>query len=175
MLAPFDFSKPADIVELGPGTGALTAIIAARLSPRHRYLGIEINPRFVRPLRARFPGLVFAHASVVELGAVLEVHGWTGFDMVVSGLPWASLPIGLQTRAFAELARHARPGAVLTTFAYLHGLAAPGSIALRRRMRATFKRVERGPIVWGNLPPALVYVGRWDEPLRGTVIPTAAG
>jgi hypothetical protein len=36
------------IVEFGPGTGAFTREISARLMPGRRYLGIELNPDVVR-------------------------------------------------------------------------------------------------------------------------------
>lgn len=161
MLAPLDLGNRGTVLELGPGTGAFTAPIAAHLGPWHRYLGVEINPNFVRLLRLRYPTLDFAQASVEEIERLLDERHWDKIDAVVSSLPWASLPAALQERVFPTLSRRSRPGAVFSTFGYLQGLLTPGAIALRRRMAATFARVERSAIVWRNLPPAVVYVGRW--------------
>ncbi len=79
MLAPIDFAAVRTIVEFGPGTGALTREIAARLPPQCRYLGIELNPRFVHSLAAAFPRLDFAHGSAADLAQILAVAWrWAG-------------------------------------------------------------------------------------------------
>lgn len=161
MLRPLELERRTAVLELGPGTGAFTAQIATSLGPWQRYLGVEINPGFVRLLRQRFPGLDFAHASVAEIDSILQARGWNQVDAVVSGLPWTTLPVALQDRVFSTLRRYCRPGAVFATFGYLQGLVAPGGVALRRRMQAEFADVARSPVVWRNLPPAVVFVGRW--------------
>ena len=97
MLAPIDFAAARTIVEFGPGTGALTREIAARLPPQCRYLGIELNPRFIHSLAAAFPRLDFAHGSAADLAQILAA-GRGPVDAIVSGLPWATLPISLQDR-----------------------------------------------------------------------------
>lgn len=160
MLAPLDLPNRGAILEFGPGTGAFTAHIARHLGPWQRYLGVELNPQFVATLRGRFPALEFAQESVGNLESVLAGRNWSGIDAVVSGLPWASLPVALQDRVFAALGRHCRPGAAFATFGYVHGLFAPGARALRRRMLKEFTSVERSPVVWRNLPPAVVWIGR---------------
>src|SRR5262245_64606957 len=71
MLAPIDFPSARALVEFGPGTGAFTRAIAARLAPHCRYLGIELNAEFVRELRAEFRGLGFVHGSVADLTRIL--------------------------------------------------------------------------------------------------------
>ena len=75
MLAPIDFAAARTIVEFGPGTGAFTREIAARLAPGCRYLGIELNETFVRELAAEFPRLTFVQGSVVDLDQILSAHG----------------------------------------------------------------------------------------------------
>ena len=160
MLAPIDFATARTIVEFGPGTGAVTAPIAARLNPAARYIGIELNPEFCRRLRAEFPKLRFEQASVEALGRILEAQGGGTIDAIVCGLPWASLPASLQERVFAEMDRHLAPGGIFVTFAYLQGLVLPAAQALRRRLRRHFATVERTRIVWRNVPPAFAYVCR---------------
>ena len=160
MLAPIDFSTARVIVEFGPGTGAFTRAIAARLPPDCRYLGIELNATFCAALRAAFPRLEFVHGSVADLAHILPRHEVSQVDAIVSGLPWASLPIGLQEAVFPIIAHALAPGGVFCTFAYLHGLPLPGAQALRRRLHRVFPVVNRSPVVWANVPPAFVYVCR---------------
>lgn len=160
MLAPVDFATARVIVELGPGTGACTQVIAERLTPASRYVGIELNEAFWRRLHEHFPRLDFERGSAEALGHVLAKRGLAQADAIVCGLPWASLPEALQGRIFAEIDRHLAPGGLFVTFAYLQGLVLPGAWALRRRLGRHFARVGTTRVVWGNLPPAFAYVCR---------------
>jgi len=160
MVAPIDFATARMIVEFGPGTGAFTRTIAQRLRPQCRYLGIELNEAFCRVLAAEFPALTFAHGSVGNLIEILASHGVTEIDAIVCGLPWASLPLALQETAFSAIERSLAPGGLFTTFAYLHGLVLPGAMALRRRLRRSFREVSRSPVAWANIPPAFAYICR---------------
>ena len=44
------------VVELGPGTGAVTTAIDARLDPGARHLAVELDPRMAGFLRQAIPG-----------------------------------------------------------------------------------------------------------------------
>jgi phosphatidylethanolamine/phosphatidyl-N-methylethanolamine N-methyltransferase len=160
MLAPIDFASARTIVEFGPGTGAFTAEIARRLAPGCRYLGIELNQGFVHDLRGRFPQLIFVHGDVADLSRILAAQGIAGIDAILCGLPWASLPLSLQRRVFADIDRTLAPGGVFVTFGYVQGMALPGAWALRRRLREGFAEVSRSAIVWANVPPAFAYICR---------------
>jgi phosphatidylethanolamine/phosphatidyl-N-methylethanolamine N-methyltransferase len=160
MLSPIDFAPARTIVELGPGTGAFTSPIAARLAPDCRYLGIELNPEFVRGLANAFPSLAFVHGSVADLKQILATQGTGPVDAIVCGLPWATLPISLQETVFATIDLALVPGGVFVTFGYLQSLVLPGAWALRRRLHRNFAEVARSPVIWGNLPPAFAYICR---------------
>lgn len=160
MVEPIDFARARVIVEFGAGTGALTRSIAARLTPDHRYLGIELNAAFVEHLRRGFPKLTFVAASVEDLDSILVAHGIETIDAIICGLPWASLPVTVQERAFGHISRFLAKGGLFITFAYLQGLPLPAARALRQRLGAMFARVTRTRIIWGNVPPAFAYVCR---------------
>jgi phosphatidylethanolamine/phosphatidyl-N-methylethanolamine N-methyltransferase len=160
MLAPIDFCAARTIVEFGPGTGALTREIAARVAEDCRYLGIELNAAFVRELAGQFPHLRFVQGSVVDLPTILAAQRIRMIDAIVCGLPWATLPISLQGSVFAAIDQALVPGGTFVTFGYLQSLVLPGAWALRRRLMRSFAEVGRSPIVWGNVPPAFVYICR---------------
>jgi phospholipid N-methyltransferase len=160
MIAPIDFAQASAVVELGPGTGSMTAVIAPRLRGETRYLGIELSAAFHRGLSRRFPALDFAHDSAENLQAILRAAGIGPVDAVICGLPWASLPAELQAKTMAAIIAALRPGGLFVTFAYLQGLAFPAARLLRRRLRKEFAAVETTRIVWRNLPPAFAYVCR---------------
>ena len=160
MVAPIDFATALNIVEFGPGTGPFTARIAERLTPRHRYIGIEANAQFCRHLAAAFPALRFVNTGAERVAEVLADNGMGAADAIVCGLPWASLPIELQDAIFAQMGRCLHAGSVFVTFGYLQGLCLPGAWALRRRLRREFSGVTRTPVVWTNMPPAFTYACR---------------
>ena len=160
MLAPIDFASARTIVEFGPGTGAFTRAIAARLAPGCRYLGIELNSEFARELAAEFPRLAFSNGSVADLLRILSEQGIDRVDAIVCGLPWATLPISLQGTVFAGIDRALVPGGVFVTFGYLQSLILPGAWVLRRQLHRVFAEVGRSPVVWRNVPPAFAYICR---------------
>ncbi len=160
MLAPIDFAAVGTIVEFGPGTGALTKGIAARLAPGSRYVGIEQNPAFVRELTTAFPGMAFVQGSVADLVGILAGQGIAAVDAIVCGLPWTTLPVSLQEAVFAAMDTVLVPGGMFVTFAYLQGLALPAAWTLRRRLQHQFAEVARSRVVWGNVPPAFAYICR---------------
>ena len=160
MLAPIDFASARTIVEFGPGTGAFTGEIAARLAPGCRYLGIELNPSFVQELTRRFPQLLFVHGNVADLTAILAEYRVGTVDAIICGLPWASLPVSLQESVFRAMRTAMVPGGIFVTFGYLQSLVLPGAQALRRRLRREFADVSQTPPVWGNVPPAFAYICR---------------
>lgn len=160
MLAPIDFAAARTIVEFGPGTGAFTAAIAQRLAPPARYLGVEIEPRFHAMLRTRFPDLSFENASAADLAVLAARHGISEIDAVVSGLPWATLPVGLQHAVFDAMAPLLARDGVFVTFGYVQGMLLPGAAALRETLKQRFVHVTRSRLVWRNLPPAFAYICR---------------
>ncbi len=160
MLAPIDFAEARTIVELGPGTGAFTRVIAARLAPGCRYLGVELNETFVRELAAEFPRLTFVQGSVADLEQILSAQRIGRIDAIVCGLPWATLPISLQDRVFGAIDRALVPGGAFVTFGYLQSLILPGAWALRRQLRRNFAELSQSSVVWRNVPPAFAYICR---------------
>jgi len=77
------------VVELGPGTGAITAAIQRRLDGRGTHLAIERNPQWAALVQERFPGVRVVRGDVADLAGILADRDGPA-DAVVSGLPWAA-------------------------------------------------------------------------------------
>lgn len=148
------------VVELGPGTGAVSAVIARRLPPGSRHLAVELDPAMVAHLRRAHPDLEVVPGDVRRLGALLAERGVTRADAVVCGLPWALFDDATQTELLAEISAAIGDGGAFTTFAYLHGMALPAAQRFRATLRAAFDEVQVTATVWRNVPPAFVYVCR---------------
>jgi phospholipid N-methyltransferase len=156
MVRPFDLGSADLVVEIGPGTGALTSAILQGLSEPARYLGLELNPDFVQKLRTKFPRATFHNESAEHIARHTAERGAPA-DYVVCGLPWAIFPDDLQERILGGIVQALRPGGMFSTFAYLHALRLGPARRFRRKLEGRFQRLEVSPIVWKNIPPAVAY------------------
>jgi phospholipid N-methyltransferase len=148
------------VVELGPGTGAVSAVIAQRLPAGARHLAVELDPDMVTFLRRTRPELEVVPGNAANLGALLAERGVPSVDAVICGLPWALFDDPTQTALLAEISRAIGSTGAFTTFAYLHGMTLGAARRFRRTLRETFDEVLVTATVWRNLPPAFVYVCR---------------
>jgi phosphatidylethanolamine/phosphatidyl-N-methylethanolamine N-methyltransferase len=147
-----DTNSEGPVVELGPGTGAITSALIERGVDQSRLVLVEYNPGFCALLRDRYP-----HAKVVQgdayalrdsLRKVLNAPA----SAVVSGLPLVTKPMLTRLKlirdAFAALA----PGAPFVQFTYSVAPPIPKSLP-----GVSTEASER---IWMNLPPARVWVYR---------------
>ncbi|MFJ4467096.1 class I SAM-dependent methyltransferase [Streptomyces sp. NPDC089424] len=152
------------VVELGPGTGAFTAVIQRRLGGRGRHVAVELNARFAARLALAHGGVDVVRADARDLPAVLAERGLSGADVVVSGLPWAAFSSREQGDVLQAVTEVLPADGVFTTFAYVHARWMAPARRLSRALHARFDEVVVGRTVWGNLPPALVYHCRRPVP-----------
>lgn len=147
--------KPGDtVVELGPGTGAFTELLLHRLHRRGRLLAMEISDTNVTELRRRFPHCELIHDSAEHLPKYLQDRC---AKCIISGLAWGNMLPAMQDRIFDAMLESLTPDGQFVAFAYVHASWFPTSRRFRRRLLENFKRVEKTPIIWRNLPPAFVY------------------
>ncbi|HTY16371.1 MAG TPA: methyltransferase domain-containing protein [Myxococcota bacterium] len=138
------------VVELGPGTGGTTQALLRALRPDAHLLAIEINPRLAERVRKRLPDprLVVHCGSAAEITDALVAHGLAAPEVVISGIPFSTMP-----RALALDILHSVRGAL-----------APGGrfVAYQVRDRvAVLGREVFGPpsvaLEVRNVPPMRVY------------------
>ncbi|BCB77375.1 methyltransferase domain-containing protein [Phytohabitans flavus] len=160
MTDGLDLGRAATVVELGPGTGAITEAILPLLAPGARLIAVEVNPVLATRLAQRYrDGRVeVVHGSAADLPDLVP-HP---VDTVVSGLPWTVMPAALQRQILDAVVAVLGPGGRFSTFAYAHAGWTPPANRFVAELSARFSTVERGRTVWANLPPA--YVRRAFEP-----------
>jgi phosphatidylethanolamine/phosphatidyl-N-methylethanolamine N-methyltransferase len=149
-----DIDSAGPIVELGPGTGAITSALIERGVDQKRLVLVEYNPGFCALLRDRYP-----HARVVQgdaytlrdsLRNVLSAPA----SAVVSGLPLVTKPMLTRLKLIRDAFLALAPGAPFVQFTYSVAPPIPKSLP-----GVSTEASER---IWMNLPPARVWVYRKD-------------
>jgi len=172
MLEGIDWPSVRNVLEYGPGSGAFTGHILARLPPQAKFLVIERDPVFCRQLRQRYPQLLVEEASVELAPELCQRHGLGPIDGIVCSLPWAWLPESVQLRSLDGIQQLLDKGGRFHSFAYLQGLPLPASRRFRRRLAERFGELERSPVIWRNLPPAVVLrCGQPRQPTDRSLMP----
>lgn len=164
--------RPRQILEAGPGTGAVTRVILPRLGPQDHLDLVEINPRFADNLRERFardPAWKHDAGRVEVHCGPLEDHPGEGrYDLIVSGLPLSNFAVDYVEQILAAYTRLLRPGGTLSFFEYIFIRRMKGLVAGREELTrlAGIDRVLgnwlgahriRREAIWFNVPPAWVH------------------
>ncbi len=148
------------VLELGPGTGALTSAISGIMPHEADYVGIELNDAFVQKLRPRFPRMRFECADAQQFDFSSILSSEEKFDTIISGLPWTAFPRGLQESILSNVLPQLASGGSFVTFAYYGFHQLPSGRRFRDLLHEMTHGVETTRVVWANLPPAFVYVAR---------------
>ena len=157
MLDEVDWETAKNIVEYGPGTGAITRHIAARLSAEQRFFAVELNDRFVAVLAKHCPTVKIRIGSVGDIRSICDSEEMPSVDAIISGLPWTAFGEELQNELLDAMFSVLSEQGQFITFAYLHGLPLSSAKRFRAVLEGVFDSVSVSPIVWRNMPPAIFY------------------
>ncbi|MYZ47609.1 class I SAM-dependent methyltransferase [Propylenella binzhouense] len=137
-------------LELGAGTGVVTAALVQSGIPAERLVVVEHDPDFCRLLRERFPGINVIQGDAYDLERTLAGTG--PFGAALSSLPLLMRPPKVRERFVEDVLQRVCDGGRLVQFSY--GLGAPIPEASKRYA------VYRSPWVAMNFPPARVWTYR---------------
>ncbi|MEV5412275.1 methyltransferase domain-containing protein [Thermopolyspora sp. NPDC052614] len=146
------------VVELGPGGGVITDQIRSRLPVDGRLLAVEYSGEMVRHLRETRPWLEIIHGDAMRLGDLMRAEGVRQADVIVSTLPWTLFDDAAQARLLRQITALLAPGGTFCTVLTLTAWPFPNARRFRRRLASAFGEVATTRPVWGNVPPALLYV-----------------
>jgi len=149
--------RAKSVVELGPGTGAVTGFILESINPAASFFTIELNPDIIIALKKKFPKVKTYHDCASNLPSILRKEGLEKVDVVISGLPWAYFSDEVQEEILSSIVDNLPKGGVFSTFAYIQGTILPAGLSFKKRLRKYFSKVEKSQVIWMNIPPAFVY------------------
>lgn len=160
MLSRVDWSQVRVVVEYGPGVGTFCRPILDRLGGQGRLIAIDTNPDFIAYLSRDIADSRFVpvHGSAADIEAILRAHGADRADLVLSGLPFSTLPKGVGPAIARATARALRPGGMFLVYQF--------------RARAVdfiapyFNRIDRAfePV---NVPPCFLFWAHADKDSAG--------
>ena len=151
MARQIDLSRPGPVLELGPGTGAITGAILAHGVEPARLVLVEYDDGFAAALQARYPSVRVVQGDAFDLGQTLKAHDHAPFTAILSGLPLLNFPPAARRRLIEGALARLAPGAPFVQFSYgLHPPVAP----------PLGYGVQRAAFVLRNVPPARVWVYR---------------
>lgn len=164
--------QPCRVLEVGPGTGAVTAQIVRRLGDHDTFDLVELNDEFVRRLNVRFASEEWfrqvASRSRVLHQRVETLAGGDPYDVIISGLPLNNFAVADVEHILDVLLRLLRPGGTLSFFEYL-GIRRARAVISTGDERARLQGIGRAlsavlaphefrcDWVWPNVPPAVVH------------------
>lgn len=146
-----DPSSPGPVLELGPGTGAITQALLERGIAPERLTAVEYDRDFAHGIAQRFPGVHVIQGDAFDLARTLGPSQGERFAAIVSGIPLLNFPLARRAAYVESLMHRLLPGAALIQFSY--GMHAPAPAPQGHS-------VNCAAMIWANLPPARVWVYR---------------
>lgn len=176
---------PKRVLEVGAGTGAITAQLVHHLTPNDELTLCELNATFMATLQKRFA----EEASLRRVqsqthffaGSILDLPAEGQYDFIISTLPFNVFPVALVEEILAYYQRLLKPGGVLSYIEYiggrtLHDLIGhdphhAARLAVMQRYQAQYA-VGRA-VVLRNVPPAWIHYLRFQPAAVETALTLA--
>lgn len=144
--------REAFVLELGPGTGAVTKALVERGLRQDRLVAIEKSPKLASLLRRRFPRAHIITGDAFQLDRLLDthLHELQFVGAVISSLPLRNFSSDAANTLARKIRAVLRPGGKWVQYSYHLGNGSPPGTS-----RFEFLASD---VVWWNLPPARVSV-----------------
>ncbi len=139
------------VVELGPGTGGTTRALLRAMPSDARLISIEINPSFVEHMKRnlRDQRLTVLEGSATDVGALLAAEGLDGADVILSGIPFSTMPRALGIEILENVRNALHPDGRFVAYQFRDRVEHLGREVFGRPRIQTEIR---------NVPPMRVYV-----------------
>lgn len=152
IAAEIDPRQGGAVLELGPGTGAVTQAILEFGVAREDLVAVEQDCDFAAALRKDFVGVRIIEGDAFAFELLLAAAGVRlPLRTIVSGVPVLSCPVSVRRKLLGDALAALRPGSPFIQFSYGAEPPIPPGAGVD---------VRRAAIVWLNVPPMHVWVYR---------------
>ena len=142
------------VVELGPGTGGTTRALLGAMRSDARLLAIDLDPAFTEIVAAIDDPRLIAHTgSAAEISEILKQHGLVGADVVISGIPFSTLPASVGTGIIESVRDSLSADGVFVAYQFRAEVA--------RLAEGVFGPPRRSAPVPLNIPPMRIW--QWGK------------
>lgn len=147
-----ELSEARLVVELGPGTGGTTQAILRHLRPDARVLTVEMSRRFTHLLNdIEDPRLINHNGSAEHLTEILAEHGLASPDVVISGIPFSTMPVQTGQNIVRAIRNNLAPGGRFVAYQFRSDVS---------EITRPIMGLPSSSTVMRNIPPMRVYVWR---------------
>ena len=141
------------VVELGGGTGAVTAALLEQGVIPQQLIVVEQSAKLSALLRNRFPEVTVINGDAARLAELLGAQSGK-VAAIVSSLPLRSLERGDVRNILGQLEQVLQEDGLFIQYTYSHR-------DHRAKLSRHFNNIHSS-IVWGNLPPARIDAYRFS-------------
>lgn len=139
------------IIELGPGTGGTTKGILKYMADDAQLISVEINQKFIDHMAKTITDsrLTLSNKGAQNLVEIMNENDWESADVIISGIPFTTLPKGMDKAIMQSIHDALKPGGIFLAYQlrdHVSKLAKPlfGDY--------TYKKIE-----YKNIPPMRIY------------------
>jgi phosphatidylethanolamine/phosphatidyl-N-methylethanolamine N-methyltransferase len=140
------------VLELGPGTGAITKAILGRGIQPENLVAIEYSTDFFNHLVRLYRGVHFINGDAFDLDKTLGVLRGQTFDSVVSGIPLLNFPMQARVSLLESLLDRLPQGRPVVQISY-----GPVSPIIAR---PESYHIQHFDFIVRNIPPAQLWIYR---------------
>lgn len=139
------------VIELGPGTGGTTKGLLSAMDDNAELITVEINPKFIVHLNNTIDDtrLTINDRGAQHLQAIVKQQNWPDVEVIISGIPFTTLPKGMDQAIMAAIHETLKPGGLFIAY------------QLRDHVSALADQYFGAPkdkkIEYRNLPPMRIY------------------
>ena len=139
------------IMELGPGTGGTTKGILKYMQDDAQLISVEINQKFIDHIEKTIDDqrLTMSNKGAQNLVEIMDEYGWESADVIISGIPFTTLPKGMDKAIVQSIYDALKPGGIFLAYQLRDHIS---KLAQPLFGNYTFKKVE-----FKNIPPMRIY------------------
>lgn len=139
------------IMELGPGTGGTTKGILKYMADDAKLITVEINEKFIEHIEKTIDDkrLAVSNKGAQNLEEIMQDHEWGYADVIISGIPFTTLPKGMDQAIIKSVYEALKPGGIFLAYQLRDHVS---KLAEPLFGEYTYKKVE-----FKNIPPMRIY------------------
>lgn len=139
------------IMELGPGTGGTTKGILKYMSDDAELITVEINQKFIEHIEKTIDDkrLSISDKGAQNLEEIMKEYDWGSVDVIISGIPFTTLPKGMDQAIINSIHNALKPGGIFLAYQLRDHVS---KLAEPLFGEYSYKKIE-----FKNIPPMRIY------------------